>query len=100
MEKTDFMESTIDKNSKVPIYKQVKNYLIDIIKHELRGKSQKLPPEMEISRQFNISRATVRIAIPDLVKDGLLDRVLIQAESQGKKHIGGVITLAMLYSHL
>ncbi len=69
------MKSIIDKNSKIPLYKQVKNYLTDIIEQERRGKSQKLPPEMEISRQFNISRATVRIAILDLVKDGLLERV-------------------------
>jgi multiple sugar transport system substrate-binding protein len=34
-----------------------------------------LPPEMEISQTTQISRATIRIAIRDLVKEGYLDRI-------------------------
>jgi ABC-type glycerol-3-phosphate transport system substrate-binding protein len=69
------MKNTIDKNSKVPLYVQVKDYLLELIEKELRGKASKLPPEIEISRTFGISRATVRTAIMDLVKDGLIERV-------------------------
>jgi ABC-type glycerol-3-phosphate transport system substrate-binding protein len=69
------MNRSIDKNSRVPLYLQVKEYILDLIQHELRGITTKLPPEMEISRHFGISRATVRTAILDLVKDGVLERV-------------------------
>jgi multiple sugar transport system substrate-binding protein len=34
-----------------------------------------IPPELEISRRFQISRATVRLAILELVNEGVLERI-------------------------
>lgn len=34
-----------------------------------------IPPEVELVRRFGISRATVRTAILELVKEGVLSRV-------------------------
>jgi multiple sugar transport system substrate-binding protein len=72
---TEQIEGTIDRNSRIPLYKQVKDYLLELIKKQRHEQTHRLPPEVEISKSFNISRATVRIAILDLVKDGILERV-------------------------
>ena len=57
----------------VPLHKQAKQYLTDLIARA--GTTRMLPPEVEISRRLGISRATVRLAIMDLVREGQLDRV-------------------------
>ena len=64
----------IDKSSSIPLYKQVKEYVLQLI-HKNEEDSSMLPPEIEISRQFDISRATVRAAILELVQEGVLERV-------------------------
>jgi len=68
------MRATIDKDSRVPLYQQVKEYLLDYIE-ERSGNTNRIPPEMEISKHYGISRATVRVAVLELVNDGLLERV-------------------------
>ncbi len=67
------MQDKLDKKSPIPLHKQVRDYLLNYIK--THNGQDMLPPELEISRRFGISRATVRIAIQDLVKEGLLKRV-------------------------
>ena len=68
------MAFRIDKSSSVPLYRQVKEYILTLIN---RGNEENLmlPPEIEISTQFDISRATVRTAILELVQEGILERV-------------------------
>lgn len=68
------MAYLIDKSSSIPLYRQVKEYILTLIN---RGEDENLmlPPEIEISTQFNISRATVRTAILELVQEGVLERV-------------------------
>lgn len=68
------MINAIDKNSRVPLYRQVKEYLLKYIE-ERPNDTNRIPPEMEISKRCGISRATVRTAVLDLVNDGLLERV-------------------------
>lgn len=65
--------SEIDKSSRVPLYKQVKEFLLRLISEQ--SATDMIPPELEISRRFDISRATVRVAIMELVNEGLLERV-------------------------
>jgi ABC-type glycerol-3-phosphate transport system substrate-binding protein len=64
----------INKKSSTPIYKQVKEYFLKLI-HQYGEDSSMLPPEIEIVRQFSISRTTVRAAIKELVQEGILERV-------------------------
>jgi ABC-type glycerol-3-phosphate transport system substrate-binding protein len=66
--------SEVDKTSSTPLYKQVKSYILRLI-HENEEDSSILPPEIEISRQLDISRATVRAAFLELVNEGVLERV-------------------------
>lgn len=68
------MYYTIDKVSSVPLYRQVKKYILSRIQEDGVA-AAKLPPEVEICRQFDISRATVRTAIMELVQEGILERV-------------------------
>ncbi len=66
--------SEVDKTSSTPLYKQVKEYILKLV-HENKEDSATLPPEIEISRQFDISRATVRAAFIELVNEGVLERI-------------------------
>jgi len=59
----------IDKNSHTPIYIQVRDIIIKMIKDKKLVPSAKIPSENEISAAFNISRMTVRQAIRELVKE-------------------------------
>jgi ABC-type glycerol-3-phosphate transport system substrate-binding protein len=64
----------IDKDSRIPLYKQVKKYLLDYIGSNSRGSLQ-MPTEEEISRKFEVSRGTVKTAVKELVQEGILKRV-------------------------
>ncbi len=64
----------IDKTSSVPLYKQVKEYILRFITEGGNDVSL-VPPEIEICRNFDISRATVRSAFMELVKEGVLERI-------------------------
>lgn len=65
--------SLMNRSSRVPLYRQVKAYLLDYIQEQTT--TDMIPPELEISRQFQVSRATARLAIMELVKEGLLERI-------------------------
>lgn len=66
--------SEIDKHSSVPIYRQVKQYLLDYIRVNYDSPAA-LPTEVSLSAKFGISRSTVRTAILELVNEGILERV-------------------------
>ncbi|MFC0560731.1 GntR family transcriptional regulator [Halalkalibacter alkalisediminis] len=64
----------IDKNSPLPIYHQIEEYIKDrIIKGDLKP-GDVLPSEREYSQLFEVSRMTIRQAINKLVNDGYLYR--------------------------
>jgi ABC-type glycerol-3-phosphate transport system substrate-binding protein len=67
------MLDVMDRDSQVPLHKQVRTYLVDLIARA--GTTRMLPPEMDIGKQLGISRSTVRLAIMDLVKEGVLERI-------------------------
>jgi GntR family transcriptional regulator len=57
-----------------PLYYQLKNILkARILSNELKG-SQRLPTEAELCVEYNVSRITVRQALSELMKDGLIYR--------------------------
>jgi GntR family transcriptional regulator len=57
-----------------PLYFQLKNILKSkILSNELRG-SQRLPTEAELCMEYSVSRITVRQALSELMKDGLIYR--------------------------
>lgn len=64
----------IDKNSPIPIYHQLEEQLKKQIREGLLQEEEAIPSEREYAEQFQISRMTVRQAISNLVREGLLYR--------------------------
>ena len=57
-----------------PLYYQLRNILRSrILSNELKG-NQRLQSEAEMCMEYNVSRATVRQALSELMKDGLIYR--------------------------
>lgn len=67
-------KNTIDRNSVIPIYFQVKEYLRSEIQTGRYRPNELIPSERELSEEFEINRLTVRQAINELVQEGLLYR--------------------------
>lgn len=57
---------------RVPLYRQVRDELVERIGGMRVG--DLLPPEPELEREFDVSRATVRRAVDILVADGYLEK--------------------------
>ena len=64
----------IDKDAKTPLYLQVEEILSDLLRHEPYTSGEKLPNELEISTQLNVSRNTVRKAMYGLLNKNLIIR--------------------------
>lgn len=64
----------IDKNSRLPLYIQLMDVLIEKMETEI-GENGQLPSEREICDIYNLSRTTVRQAINELERDGLIYKV-------------------------
>ena len=68
-------EKTIDRESQQKLYVQ----MYTIFKEKIKGgewpEEMQIPTEDELCRLYDISKATVRIAISDLVREGLLRRI-------------------------
>jgi len=65
----------LDRKSPKPLYEQLEGILRDKIDNADLSVDQMIPSENELSKQYNLSRMTVRNVIVRLVNDGLLYRV-------------------------
>lgn len=65
----------IDKTSRLPLYYQLMDILIDKIERENLKEDEQLPSERELCEIYDISRSTVRQAIQELEKEGYIYRV-------------------------
>ena len=68
------MNYSIDRNSPVPAYYQITLDLRQRISAGEWRAGNKLPPELELMKQYDVSRMTFRQAIGELVKEGILVR--------------------------
>lgn len=59
---------------KEPMYKQIENYILDLIQSEQIKEGEFIPSEKQLSEEFNVTRMTVRSALNNLVKDGYILR--------------------------
>lgn len=66
---------SIDKETRIPLYFQLKELIVKEIKNGSYQKDSLIPTEKEISEFYGISRTTVRQAISELVQEGWLYRV-------------------------
>ena len=65
----------IDKESPIPLYYQVKQFLVSKIKAKEYSPGDAIPTESELCEMFGVSRPTVRQALSELVHDGHLVRM-------------------------
>ena len=63
----------LDRNTPIPLYHQVKEFLKEFISHQ--QPDTPLPSEPELSIHFSISRPTVRQAIASLASEGYIYKV-------------------------
>ena len=90
---------TVDRESPVPLYYQIKEILRQSIVTGIYSVEDKLLSEHELCRKWQVSRITVSRALKDLENEGLIYR------DQGKgtfvdKRKSGNIGLITFYSHL
>ena len=64
----------LDKNIPVPLYYQLKNLVLELIKDGSLKEGDLLPAESELCAALDVSRPTVRQAFSELVAEGYLSR--------------------------
>ncbi|TCP30196.1 GntR family transcriptional regulator [Scopulibacillus darangshiensis] len=65
----------IDRQSPVPIYFQIEEYIKQLIENQALKPGDAIPSEREFTETFQVSRMTVRQAITNLVNEGTLIRL-------------------------
>lgn len=65
---------TASKPVSKPHYLRIRDFILDGIKQRSFAPGAKIPPEVELARQFGVSRMTVNKAIRDLAEAGVLIR--------------------------
>ncbi|MCM3767738.1 GntR family transcriptional regulator [Neobacillus niacini] len=64
----------LDEKSVLPLYYQLKEIIKEKIKDGSWKEGEKVPSERELMEQYNISRATARKALNDLLFEGLIEK--------------------------
>jgi DNA-binding GntR family transcriptional regulator len=65
---------TIDRDSPIPVYYQIQQDLRKRIKYKEWELNQLMPSETELIKYYDVSRVTLRQALAELEKDGLIKR--------------------------
>jgi len=68
------LNKTVDPNSPIPLYQQVKEIIADRIQQKYWQAGDLIPTEQQLINEFQVSRTTVRQAISALVQEGLLEK--------------------------
>jgi GntR family transcriptional regulator len=58
----------------IPLYRLVKQRLRELISAQHLNPGDPIPPEQKLCGELNVSRGTVRMAISDMVREGVLQR--------------------------
>ena len=69
------MGQTVDKESPLSLYYQLKQIIIDKIENRELTENEKLPTEKELCDKYNISRATVRQALKELETEDYIYKI-------------------------
>jgi len=62
----------VDKNSKIPLYKQIADAILDLINSGELARGQRMPTERELSQTLGVSRNTVSMAYEELESRGYI----------------------------
>lgn len=91
---------TLDHNSPVPLYYQAARILEEAIEDGRLPKGSKLDSELDLAKQLEISRPTMRAAIRLLVDKGLLIRKRGIGTTVAPKPVRRAVALTSLYDDL
>lgn len=67
-------DHTFNRDSGVPLYAQLKNYLMQRIHSGEWAEGCLLPTEYELKEQYGLSRATIRQALDEMEREGVIER--------------------------
>ncbi len=95
--------TNFNKESATSVYHQLAGVLRDQILNGTLEPGAKLPPELELTEKYQLSRGTVRQAILLLVTEGLVERIqgkgtFVRQLKKGNGN-GGVIGITLPYAH-
>lgn len=79
----------IDKNSPVPMYFQIKQEIIKLIKNDTYKTGDQLPTELEFCNSLDISRPTIRQAFQELINEGYITRQKAKGTFVSKPKVDG-----------
>ena len=85
----DMKDLIIDKKSPVPLYFQLKKQLLEQIESGKYQPGDKLPTEVELCEQLDISRPTVRQAFSELINEGYITRQKAKGTFVSKPKVEG-----------
>jgi DNA-binding GntR family transcriptional regulator len=71
---TALIDCRVDRESFVPLYQQIKNWLLTKIEAGKLSQGDVIPSEVQISEALTVSRATVRQAFYELRLEGYVVR--------------------------
>jgi GntR family transcriptional regulator len=69
------MSVPLDRHSPVPLYYQFKQHLLERFENDEFPYGHPIPPEMDLVKDYHISRATVRRAMQEMEQDGYVNRI-------------------------
>lgn len=67
-------QSELDRNSITPLYMQIADRLLQMVRSGELAPGDQLPPELDLAERFEVGRVTVRKAIDELTRERLLVR--------------------------
>lgn len=79
----------LNKNIAIPLYYQLKNFMIENINSGALKEGDIVPPEDELCKFLEVSRPTVRQAFKELASEGYLERRRAKGTYITKPHIYG-----------
>lgn len=68
------MKTIIHSHNDGPLYLQLKNHLLEKITHGEWREGQRIPTEMELRKEYSLSRATIRQALEEIEREGYIVR--------------------------
>lgn len=65
----------VSRNSALPLHAQIATHFRQLIDAGMLPNGNRIPPEGDLARQFQVARGTVRAAMSTLLAEGLIERV-------------------------
>ncbi|MDO5734558.1 MAG: GntR family transcriptional regulator [Eubacteriales bacterium] len=63
----------LNRHSSIPLYAQLREMIVERIDEGMYKEGEQIPSELQLCKELDLSRPTVRQAIADLVGDGVLE---------------------------